>query len=60
MKESQLKAMERYRNKHPDKIRHIRNKSATKSFIRRDASTKELLELEEIIIERLGRDGRGN
>lgn len=58
--ENQLKAMEKYRKRHPEKIKHIRNKSAAKSFIKKNANSSELLELNKMIEERLGRDGRGS
>ena len=47
--ESRKRATKKYYKSHPEKIRHIRSKSAAKSFVKRYATLEELDWLEDVI-----------
>lgn len=47
--ESRKRATKKYYKSHPEKIRHIRAKSAAKSFVKRYATLEELDWLEDVI-----------
>ena len=50
--EAQLRAIKRWKEKNPDRVRYLRYKSQAKKFVREIASNEDLKEIEGYIEER--------